>query len=83
MSFWLKVLNIVDKVANKLTFGKKWETISSRMGTCLQNPNCPKVGKATSKFLCGLLNLVDKNHCIDAIEKAKAEYILYQIKTKE
>ncbi len=73
---WLKLL---DKVANALTGGKKWETISSRMGTCLESPECPKVGKAVSRFLCGALNLIDKNHCHDSIERARAAFRLHQI----
>ena len=80
MKFWLKALYIADKVANKLTGGKKWETISSRMGTCLESPDCPKAGKAVSRALCGMLNWVDKNHCHDSIEKMRAELALHQIK---
>ena len=63
----LKVLIVVDKIANFLTGGKKWETISSRMGKCLQNPTCP--GKPIAKTLCSWLDIIDKNHCIDSIEK--------------
>ena len=62
----LRFLYILDKIANKLLFGKEWETISSRMGKCLQRPKCK--GKFISIPICNLLNLVDKNHCIDAIE---------------
>ena len=78
LSTWV----FIDKVLNKLTWGKKWETISSRMGVCLQNPDCPKVGKGISKFLCGLLNMLDKDHCINSIETAREQYRLLRIEGK-
>jgi len=80
MTWWGRALYFLDKVANTLTGGKRWETISSRMGTCLESPDCPKAGKAVSRFLCGALHLIDKNHCHDAIERMRAE--LHQIKSE-
>lgn len=74
MRFWLKVLYQLDKVANVLTGGKKWETISSRMGTCLKDPKCPKAGKGVSRALCAALNVIDRNHCIDSIETEHLEH---------
>lgn len=61
-------LYFLDKFANRyILFGKEWETISSRMGKCLQRPGCK--GKGVSKFVCALLDTIDRNHCIDAIER--------------
>lgn len=62
----LGILKVADKVLNFLLGGKEWETISSRMGKCLQNPTCP--GKPIAKTLCSWLDIIDKNHCIDSIE---------------
>lgn len=73
MSWILKGLKFVDKLANVLTGGKKWETISSRMGTVLLDPNASWWAKGISKGLCGALDVIDKNHCIDSIERARLE----------
>lgn len=55
----------IDQLANAILGGDPDETISSRMGKHLvKKQNC-----LICKFLCGLLNLIDPNHCIDAIEK--------------
>jgi len=64
-----KLLVFIDKVGNFLTGGKEWETISSRMGKCLVSSNCKSPGKAISKTLCSWLDKIDKNHCIDSIER--------------
>ena len=75
MTWWLKALYVADKALNFLTFGKRWETVSSRMGTCIESPTCPSAGKAVSKALCGLLDKLDKGHCHDAIERARLEQL--------
>jgi len=55
----------IDQLCNTILGGYPDETMSSRMGKHLiKKPDCP-----LCKFLCGLLNKIDPNHCIDAIEK--------------
>jgi len=54
----------IDQRANALIFGDEDETISSRMGKHLIN----KKDCCLCRFICGLLNLIDKNHCRDSIE---------------
>ena len=58
-------------MGNAITGGEPNETISSRMGRCLQDPNCKGTGKWISTSLCGLLNLVNKDHCGKAIKRAE------------
>jgi hypothetical protein len=61
----------IDQLFNTLFGGYPDETISSRMGKKLvKKESCP-----VCKFLCFLLNLVDKNHCIDSIENDEGEKI--------
>jgi len=54
----------VDQRLNALFFGNEDETISSRMGKHLV-----KKDSRISCFICKLLNLIDKNHCIESIEE--------------
>ena len=59
----------IDQRLNALIFGDEDETISSRMGKhMIKKRNC-----WICNFICGLLNKVDKNHCIDAIEPNSGE----------
>jgi hypothetical protein len=61
----------IDQLFNTLFGGYPDETISSRMGKKLvKKESCP-----VCNFLCFLLNLVDKNHCIDSIENDEGEKI--------
>jgi hypothetical protein len=66
--YLLNLLISVDQLINTIFGGYPDETISSRIGK--------RVVKGDSWFcniLSKLLNLVDKNHCIDAIEKDEGE----------
>lgn len=55
----------IDQRINVWLFGDEDETISSRMGRHLvKKKNCK-----ICIFVCNLLNLIDPNHCIDAIEE--------------
>lgn len=66
--YLLNLLIGIDQLVNTILGGYPDETISSRIGK--------RVVKGDS-WLCNslskLLNLVDKNHCIDAIEKDEGE----------
>ena len=53
----------IDQRLNTLFFGDEDETISSRMGkSVVRHDNW------LSCFICKILNLIDKNHCIKSIE---------------
>jgi len=59
----------IDQRVNSLLFGDEDETISSRMGKHLiKKKDC-----FICKFICGLLNKIDPEHCIDAIERDRGE----------
>jgi len=59
----------IDQRANALLFGDEDETISSRMGKHLiKKKDC-----FICRFICGLLNKIDPQHCIDAIERDRGE----------
>lgn len=61
----------IDQRANALLFGDEDETISSRMGKHLvKKKDC-----FICKFICGLLNKIDPQHCYDAIEYDRGEKI--------
>jgi len=60
----------LDQLFNTILGGYPDETMSSRMGKNLMKKNC-----RLCKFICGLLNKIDKNHCIDAIENDEGEQI--------
>ena len=51
------------------------------MGTCLQDPKCPRLGKSVSRSLCAALNLIDKNHCIDSIEQARTAHAMIMMRS--
>jgi len=53
----------IDQLFNTILGGCPDETMSSRMGKHLV-----KKDSWLSCFICKLLNKIDKNHCIDAIE---------------
>lgn len=58
------ILIALDQLGNALAGGDPQETISSRMGKHLvKHDNCP-----FCNFLCKLLNLIQKDHCIKSIE---------------
>ena len=61
--FWNLLISI-DQLCNTILGGYPDETMSSRMGK--------RVAKSDSwfcHFICKILNKIDKNHCLDAIEK--------------
>jgi len=58
----------LDQLCNTILGGYPDETMSSRMGKHLVKKNC-----FLCKFICSLLNKIDKNHCIDAIENDEGE----------
>lgn len=66
MNYIKEVALGLDKLVNALTFGDHRETISSRMGRALSrdNSNC-----VVCHWLCEALNLVDPNHCFDAVDE--------------
>ena len=57
------ILVSLDQLLNTLAFGDPDETISSRMGKHLSKHDCP-----FCNFMCKLLNLIQKDHCIKSIE---------------
>ncbi len=66
MRTWLKqyasnVLTWMSQTLNTLLMGDPDETLSSRMGKRLDTCR-------TCRWVCALLNLIDKNHCRDAVE---------------
>lgn len=61
--FW-NILISIDQFFNTLFGGFPDETISSRMGKHLASRDC-----LFCNFMCGLLNLIDKNHCYKSIER--------------
>lgn len=58
------LLIAIDQLVNTILGGDPDETMSSRMGKHLV-----KKDSFLCKIICKLLNLIDKNHCVDAIEK--------------
>jgi hypothetical protein len=61
--FW-NILVSIDQFFNTISGGDPDETISSRMGKHLAKHDCP-----FCNFMCKLLNLFQKDHCIKSIEK--------------
>lgn len=62
--YWKRVLISIDQFFNTIADGDEDETISSRMGKHLAKRDCP-----FCNFMCGLLNLIQKDHCKKSIEK--------------
>jgi hypothetical protein len=63
MRYIYNILIAIDQLFNTVLGGFPDETISSRMGKRLVKRDC-----ALCNFICGLLNLIDKNHCVKSIE---------------
>ncbi|KOS68379.1 hypothetical protein AEA09_07295 [Lysinibacillus contaminans] len=57
--FWFLFIAI-DQLFNTLLGGYPDETLSSRIGKHQQCPVC--------RFMCWLLNFIDKDHCLKSIE---------------
>ena len=58
------ILISIDQLINVvLFFGDPDETMSSRMGKHLAKHDCP-----FCNFMCKLLNLIQKDHCVKSIE---------------
>jgi hypothetical protein len=57
------ILISIDQFFNTLFGGDPDETMSSRMGKHLAKHDCP-----FCNFMCGLLNLIQKEHCVKSIE---------------
>lgn len=61
----------IDCLCNAILNGDPQETMSSRMGKHLaKHENCP-----VCSFLCKLLNYIQKDHCVKAIETDRGESI--------
>lgn len=58
----------MDQLLNTILGGSEDETISSRMGKHLAKHDCP-----FCNFVCKILNLFEKNHCVKSIEKDEGE----------
>jgi hypothetical protein len=58
------ILISLDQFLNTLAFGDPDETISSRVGKHLAKHDCP-----FCNFMCKLLNLIQKDHCVKSIEQ--------------
>lgn len=54
----------VDQLINTILGGDPDETMSSRMGKHLAKHDCP-----FCNLMCGLLNLINKDHCVKSIER--------------
>jgi len=61
--FWNLLISL-DQLINTILGGDPDETISSRMGKRIV-----KRDSRICKIICMVLNKIDPNHCIDAIEK--------------
>jgi len=64
----INILISIDQTFNTLLLGDPDETMSSRFGKWLSEPHDSWKWKV-AYTICRLLHLIDKNHCIDAIEK--------------
>ena len=58
------LLIAIDQLANTILGGYPDETISSRMGKRIEKNDC-----LLSRVICKMLDIFDKGHCKDAIEK--------------
>jgi len=61
--YFYNLLISIDQLINTILGGDPDETMSSRMGKHLAKRDCP-----LCNLLCSLLNLINKNHCVKAIE---------------
>lgn len=57
------ILVSIDQLINTILGGDPDETMSSRMGKHLAKRDC-----LFCTFMCGLLNLIQKDHCVKSIE---------------
>ena len=57
------LLIAIDQFFNALLLGDPDETMSSRMGKHVVKNDCK-----FCNFICSLLNLIEKDHCIKSIE---------------
>lgn len=64
IKYMWNVLLAFDQFINAILGGDPDETISSRLGKHLEKRNCK-----FCNFICKLLNIIDPNHCRDAIER--------------
>ena len=74
-TLWKHFVNIligIDQFFNALIAGHPDETISSRAGKWVRANSQAKGG--VWYWLCRGLHLIDKNHCIDAIEEDENKY---------
>jgi hypothetical protein len=63
------ILIALDDLMNAFLGGDPQETMSSRMGKHLvKHEKCP-----VCRFLCKLLNRIQKDHCVKAIEMDRGE----------
>jgi len=62
--YFYNLLIGVDQLINTIFGGYPDETISSRMGKRIKKNDC-----LFSKAICRILDIFDKGHCEDAIEK--------------
>lgn len=63
------ILIALDDLCNAILGGDPQETMSSRMGKHLaKHEKCP-----VCNFLCKLLNYIQKDHCVKAIEPDRGE----------
>lgn len=62
------VLSAIDRVFNALLLGDGDETLSSRMGKYIRKNEC-----VLCKFVCGLLNKIDPNHCVKNIDETDGQ----------
>ena len=67
----VNILISVDQLVNTLIGGDPDETISSRAGKQVRD-NAKKKGGGWY-WLCRALHVIDKNHCIDAIENDEGD----------
>lgn len=61
-----RILVSLDQLANTLALGNPDETLSSRAQKARER------GKAWGCVLCGLLDLIDRDHCLRAVERDEA-----------
>jgi hypothetical protein len=62
------VLIAIDQFFNAVLGGDPDETMSSRMGKRVLRKDC-----RFCKFVCGILNVFEKDHCFKSIERDEGE----------
>ena len=69
---WAYIWNVligIDQLVNAIFWGDPDETISSRMGKRIRRGE----RDFFTRFLCWLLDKIDSNHCMDAIEEDEGD----------